>query len=165
MCQVVPVPVDDCQKFVDENVEKLYQLLREEVTVDHICKGLHVCGQQMRALAVNKDRSQRCILCHTFAEFVFVELKDNRTEAAILNSLDKVCSLVPQHDRTECKNMINTYLGMLIELFKTQETPDDVCRMLRLCASASPKASECDLCKVVADWVLDEVEVCTYRKY
>lgn len=79
-----------------------------------------------------KDTTQ-CIVCEFAVKFLEYQLKNNRSEKAVEDALNKVCKLAPSKYKDQCVSIINTYGPYLVHLIFELETPEKVCEVLGLC--------------------------------
>ncbi|XP_028967063.1 uncharacterized protein LOC100907708 [Galendromus occidentalis] len=162
-CAACPA-IEKCQEVIDENVDKLFELLREEVTVEKICQTIGLCGS--RKLASTPVRSpervqgQTCELCRTVTHFLIDELKDNKTDEAVLEVLERVCKVLPV-DRVECDNAIDTYGQIIISMIRQNVSADQICSAIGLCSSRmiAKKVGndQCNVCVLVTGFLIDEL--------
>lgn len=59
-------------------------------------------------------------------------LGDERSGVGILESMEKTCSVLPV-DATECKNYINVYGNIILQLVEENLTPSEICTAVGLC--------------------------------
>merc|ERR1711894_657720 len=52
------------------------------------------------------------------------------------NALDSLCTYLPSSIGGECKNFVDTYTDLIIEMLTNDVTPKELCTELRLCSSA-----------------------------
>ncbi|XP_022664908.1 uncharacterized protein LOC111251967 isoform X3 [Varroa destructor] len=163
ICLLVPADPAKCQEFVDEHIEALYKKLRKDVTVDHICKGLHVCDQP-RQTTFAKTRNcvrvagQGCILCAGISEWVLAKIRSMKSKTEILAGYERLCSILPGKDRAECQNVVDTYGEIIYNLIRQNVTSEQVCKSLLCCVARQPQDKHCELCKLAATWIIDEVK-------
>jgi saposin len=74
-----------------------------------------------------------CTVCQYAVQFLDSELKNNKTEAAVVSALDKVCGIVPAALRDQCNSLIQTYGVYLVELLVQFADPTKVCQAIKLC--------------------------------
>lgn len=64
---------------------------------------------------------------------VVEELKDHRSEEAIMAALERVCSLLPRPDRPSCDGFINQYGSELVDIIIEEGDPSLACARLGVC--------------------------------
>lgn len=74
-----------------------------------------------------------CTVCQYAVQFLDYELKNNRTEQAVVSALDKVCKIAPSSLRDQCDALINSYGVYLVQLLIEFADPLKVCQAIKLC--------------------------------
>uniref|UniRef100_A0A8C5HJM5 Prosaposin n=1 Tax=Gouania willdenowi TaxID=441366 RepID=A0A8C5HJM5_GOUWI len=107
----------------------------QNVKTASLCGAVTHCQQSVW----NKPqmKSVPCDLCKEVLTVVAQALKDNGTEAEILNYLEKACQLIPDAGLTaECKEMVDDYYPILINIIVGElEDPAVACGAMGLCRS------------------------------
>jgi len=78
-----------------------------------------------------------CDICKRVVEMIMNQLKDNRTEEAIIQALENVCSLFPQKTRQKCDAFIEQYANELIHILIEEGDPGLACALLGVCVPNS----------------------------
>ncbi|OQR66390.1 hypothetical protein BIW11_04988 [Tropilaelaps mercedesae] len=156
VCLIVPMDASECQQFIDQYVDKIYQLLREEITVDHICRGLRVCaapklGRQALAL-------QRCTVCKRIADWLYDEIAQNKSQEVILTRPERMCQAMPEEDRAQCVNIMDLDIGLINALVRLNLTSADNCITMRMCPVPRRKDAGCALCLTAVGAIFDEIK-------
>jgi len=89
---------------------------------------------------VNNETSStmNCLICKQVAEWAIHKLKDNRTEAAIIQALDEVCDTVfSKHQQPQCESFVKEYADEIIGILKQENDPNMICALLGVCAHKS----------------------------
>ena len=55
----------------------------------------------------------------------------------ITQALEEVCTLMPSSIKAQCVTVINTYGPYVIELMAQEMKPDEICKAIGLCKTAS----------------------------
>lgn len=76
---------------------------------------------------------QVCPLCEIVVHLVEGELQNNSTQKEIEVTLQKACSLMPQNDQQQCRNMVDVYTGYIIGMLESLATAEQICQTLGLC--------------------------------
>jgi len=125
---------NECVSISDEYLDSLFTFIRQSLQPKELCQALGACPKSLESIQIRKvaDISEvinvfpaqmpltplksaepvaqnsdvECLLCKRLVQYVIQELKDNRTEEAIISALDRVCSLFPSKDRAQCKNFV-----------------------------------------------------------
>jgi len=74
-----------------------------------------------------------CTVCEYAVQFLDSELKNNKTEAAVVAALDNVCKIVPPSLKDQCNSLITTYGTYLVQLLIQFADPLKVCQAIKLC--------------------------------
>lgn len=99
-----------------------------------------------------------CLLCKRIVNIILNELKDNRTEDAIVAALDHVCQLFPKARRDECQSFVERYTDELIHILTEETDPEMACTLLGVCMPKSvrdslPTHEQEDNSKETISWV------------
>ena len=74
-----------------------------------------------------------CVACEFLVQYVDTELKNNATDAKIIEGMEKICGVAPPSLRKECVSLADTYGPYLIQLFVQYAQPKAVCQAISLC--------------------------------
>jgi saposin len=74
-----------------------------------------------------------CTVCQYVIQFLDLELKGNKTEAAVVNALKNVCKFTPASLRDQCDSLVSTYGVYLVQLLLEFSDPLKVCQALKVC--------------------------------
>jgi len=92
-------------------------------------------------------------------------IKENKTEAAIKNGLDKLCSLLPSSISGQCESLVTLYGDAIIKLLVDEIDPSAICKELKLCSPAhkvvkSPVKGEvtCEFCKYAMTYLDNQLK-------
>lgn len=89
------------------------------------------------AQPVELPKDLECDLCKRIVEMIVQQLKDNRTEEAIIQALKGVCSLFPQKGRQKCDDFVEQYANELIHILIEEGDPALACALLGVCVPNS----------------------------
>jgi len=107
----------------------------QNVKTASLCGAVSHCQQNVW----NKPqmKSVPCNLCKEVLIVVEQLLKDNATEAEVLQYLEKACQLIPEESvATECKDIVDNYYPILLGILTGElEDPSVVCGAMGLCVS------------------------------
>ncbi|XP_054918958.2 uncharacterized protein Sap-r [Dermacentor andersoni] len=164
VCTMLPGSLaQKCVDMVNTYYDMLVNLLLQELVPDQVCKELGLCPSIKKAgmhpvasVPSKKPTDEECDICQTVVQFVYNELKNNKTEEEVKQLLDRVCSLLPDSWKQTCTDTVNTYYDQLVELILQGFTPEQVCQELGLCPSAQRKLGATRPVKVASD------ETCVY---
>ncbi|XP_067408762.1 prosaposin-like isoform X2 [Emydura macquarii macquarii] len=111
-----------------------------------------------------------CDICETMVKEVALLLENNRTEAEMVYEMEKVCSVLPQGIKDQCKDFVETYGKAVIDMLLEATNPEAVCIMLKLCPSNRPSPAVrivpeklqagdfCDVCKMIVAYLEKQLE-------
>jgi len=80
-----------------------------------------------------KANPLECEACQYVIQFLENELKNNKTETAIVKALDAVCIIAPSSLKDKCNNIIKTYGIYLVQLIIEFADPLHACQSIKLC--------------------------------
>ncbi|XP_066549135.1 prosaposin [Amia ocellicauda] len=92
-------------------------------------------------------KSVPCDLCKEVLTVVGNLLKDNATQAEILDYLEKACQLIPDSGlSSECKEMVDNYYPILIGIITGElDDPAVACSALGLCRSLQKEMAQAEI--------------------
>jgi hypothetical protein len=106
-----------------------------------------------------------CLICKQVAVWAIKKLKDNRTEEAIVQTLDQVCDKVfSKGKQTECEAFVKQYTDELIGIFKETDDPRIICILLGVCdkgmtlAASSEAVAHCTFCQDASRRLLNRIQ-------
>uniref|UniRef100_A0A3Q0RPC0 Prosaposin n=1 Tax=Amphilophus citrinellus TaxID=61819 RepID=A0A3Q0RPC0_AMPCI len=105
--------------------------------------------------------SPTCAICEFVMKQLDSMLEDHATEEEIIQSVEKVCSILPSSLSAQCKDLIETYGQAIIDLLVQQADPKTVCTVLGLCngqdlALDKPRfkaGGYCEVCKMAVNYI------------
>ncbi|KAI1280318.1 Prosaposin [Halotydeus destructor] len=115
------------------------------------------------------EGSLECMICKQVAQWTIVELKDNKTEEAIVQALDQVCDRIfTAKQRPQCEAFVKQYSDEIISILKQENDPELICNLVGACDNVEansvlktevlPEQGNgfvCEYCLKAAQW-LDE---------
>ncbi|XP_066514218.1 prosaposin-like [Hoplias malabaricus] len=120
--------------------------------------GMDTSGLQIQPSTGTQHEVQISPQC-TFCLFIIKKLEDmlpkERTEKAIVDALEKICSHLPDHYKEQCDNFLETYGTQLLDFLLTSATPHAICTLLHLClvqdqpAVVPYQSSDCQSCRTL----------------
>ncbi|CAF5008828.1 unnamed protein product, partial [Rotaria sp. Silwood1] len=148
-----------CQTIVNLFSPQFQQL--ELNPGNNFCKQLTICQTPMielqPAISIKKEdktgsieepwivdnlsSTPQCTICQYVISYLDAALKNNKSEEAIEEALEKVCTILPSKERTECDELIKTYGPVIAELIAQSADPDTICRYLGMCQDSITKKS------------------------
>ncbi|XP_078493273.1 uncharacterized protein LOC100176110 isoform X12 [Ciona intestinalis] len=153
-----------CSEFTKEYLPQLWDMISYN-DAGLICSTLYMCEEADKPVVqpvsvakqapVDAGDPISCAVCRLVVHEVDKMLEGNKTEAAVVAALEKVCGLMPADISQECRDFVKHYGGTLVDLIINEVESGAICSMLLLC---SPQANynkvsdstTCDLCELVA---------------
>ncbi|KAG8182465.1 hypothetical protein JTE90_020385 [Oedothorax gibbosus] len=167
VCKYLPGSLSgQCKDFVDKYTELLIQMIVEQIPPEQICAALNMCDSYtIKKVKTPKVKDLECDLCKEAIGKVEDMIKDSKTEDAIRNALDKVCSILPSSIAAKCENFVNQYTETLITLLTLELDPSMVCAELKVCPASEqyPKLRskaqdvECQSCQYALHFVQEQL--------
>jgi saposin len=79
------------------------------------------------------DGKFTCVICEYAVSYIETRLQQNQTEEAIIDTLEKVCTVAPAKFQQECQGIIENYGPLIIQLLLQFADPNAVCGIIKLC--------------------------------
>ncbi|XP_070545176.1 prosaposin-like isoform X1 [Ptychodera flava] len=171
LCESLGPFEEQCKNYMDQYIPVLLDLLATELDPQTICAAIGFCPKKTvlsmkpklivpsvkMTPAKKVDSSLECTVCEFAMQEIDSLLTQNSTASEIISVVDKVCSILPQTIRAECKAFIDDYGSEIIQLLVAKLNPTQVCTKLGLCAGKTLKSqplkdAECDVCKLVMQY-------------
>jgi saposin len=173
VCQYLPgLLKDECNVLIEKYTPLLVKLIVSDLPPAQICQALGLCPRIDTNVAAKTQvsllppRSKiECSICARVMTYVDAVLVANSTVEEIEHALEAVCNFVP--DSPECKDLIDQYAPLLVQMIVAEFTPVQICQALGMCPrsllaqslkTAGPVALnvnslECSLCVNVMNYV------------
>uniref|UniRef100_A0A803T2U3 Prosaposin n=1 Tax=Anolis carolinensis TaxID=28377 RepID=A0A803T2U3_ANOCA len=183
-----PAFVDTCKSYISQYSDLAIQMMMHMQPQD-ICQMVGFCSSvksvplqilvpakaisPVKAEPVETSLSQResfslCEACTIMVEEVTSLLESNKTEEEMVYGMEKVCSVLPQQFREECRDFVDIYGKSLIDMLLEATDPKVVCESLGCCGSKVLPAEKlvpvksqvgglCDVCKMVVAYADKEL--------
>jgi saposin len=166
VCSLLPSSISaKCVNFVNKYTQTIVTLLMEELDPDMVCAALNVCPGSVQKVKI-EVKDAECEVCKKVAETLVSLVKDEKTEAAIKGALETVCRYLPGSMSAKCKDFVDEYTDLLIQMIIEEIPPEQICAALNMCPSytvkrvktAKVKDIECDLCKEAIGKIEDMIK-------
>ncbi|XP_076824289.1 uncharacterized protein LOC143470198 isoform X14 [Clavelina lepadiformis] len=185
-CNQIPFFESECRDKLDTVADNLIALLAKN-DAEQICSTLYMCGAAVEeeveeenllpASQIDETVQDKvsdpvsCAVCRVAVHELDRLLQGNKTEAAVIAALDKVCNIAPVDIRKECQIFIDKYGKDVVDLIINEVESGIICSTLMLCSSQKVGLVQlkkpvvvgasvgCELCMTVIeelDHVLDE---------
>ncbi|XP_060710153.1 prosaposin [Hemiscyllium ocellatum] len=178
-CNLGPGLTELCEKYIVQQAPRVAEILmqtnaKEICTTNGFCQRPATVPMQLLQKAIVKPiqkntvstaTSQGCIIC----EFALREIENfllkNRTEEAVVNIVEKVCSLLPATVQDECNDFVEQYGKAVVTLLAQELKPSIVCTLIGVCSNTQHVAIEdikpkqlktgplCEICKTVITYL------------
>uniref|UniRef100_A0A8C5SQI5 Pulmonary surfactant-associated protein B n=1 Tax=Laticauda laticaudata TaxID=8630 RepID=A0A8C5SQI5_LATLA len=93
-------------------------------------------------LCIQKEAFSLCEVCTIMVEEVASLLESNKTEEEMIQGMEKVCLVLPEKSREECKDFVEVYGKSILDMLLEATSPKMVCVMLRCCKNNILPAGE-----------------------
>jgi saposin len=81
----------------------------------------------------NRTAVVDCIICQYIVHELENILKNNKSEEAVKEALEEICTIVPKSIQQQCTSLISTYSEYIVQLILDLGDPHKVCQLLKLC--------------------------------
>ncbi|KAL3318385.1 hypothetical protein Ciccas_002954 [Cichlidogyrus casuarinus] len=163
----------DCKIFVDQYSDVIVEMVMKEYTPEQVCSKIKLCYSSLKRLdkpafhwpgllnPTPKDNIE-CTECKFIVNFMYTQLKDNKTIMKIEEVLEKICDYLPGSIAKKCDKMIDDYFVTLVRLIELETSPEDICKALGFCESAQtttqkPNDFVCDECAAIMTTAYDKL--------
>ncbi|XP_022087388.1 uncharacterized protein LOC110977496 isoform X2 [Acanthaster planci] len=166
VCPLLPESLaEQCKGFLDLYGPVLLKLIVDkELSPPDICKDLRLCSSSSKlpaGLTFSKG-SLDCAGCKDLVTALEDFLEQNVDK--VMEFIAKICDLLPEADRQECKNYIEVYGSYLLELILEEFlSPETLCKDLKLCTQSLvglPPAEICNLGPTFWCASMDNAKLC-----
>lgn len=140
--------VQTCKQFVDTYGKMVIDMLINKIDPEKVCIQLGLCTGSERFPKINipvfklsktsvgtSDPGPICMVCQLVVTEVKAMIGDNATEAEIMQALEKACAMLPDKYSKQCKDFVDKYGPMVIDLLIKDIDPEQVCTQLGLCST------------------------------
>jgi len=169
VCAYLPSSLSkQCNTFVSTYTELIIDMLVNDVSPDMVCTNLGLCKDAylylsntiVKTLPVVKKaplpkKDPYCTLCQVVVEDLEKSLGDAKTQEAIEEALDVLCTSLSLPVHKECEKMVAKYTEEIISLLLQEYTSQQVCQEVQLCVNNDINTN--DISQIQFDVV--EVEV------
>ncbi|CAL1543582.1 unnamed protein product [Lymnaea stagnalis] len=159
VCDIVPATLrDECKEFLNTYGPLILQLLVQELQPQQICAAIGLCSvTSIKLQAIEKVNGPVCALCEYVMQELDQMLAENSTQDQIEAALKKVCDIVPATLRDECKEFLNTYGPLILQLLVQELQPQQICAAIGLCSANQlalkpqqlESSASCALCELI----------------
>lgn len=145
VCSFLPSSLTkQCNTFVDAYTEIIIDMLTKDVSPEMVCTNLGLCKDtwQTDIMVVEEQIEEEdspqfkdpyCTLCEVVVQDLENSLGAKKTQAAIEQALDVLCTSLSAPVHKECEKMITKYTEEIVELFLKDYSAKEICTELGLC--------------------------------
>merc|ERR1712072_409406 len=139
-CNDLPILQDQCKSIVDKYLDKIIQYLKDGQDQTYICNEIGDFCSAESYLAVQKSfvahvkgqtKGVTCDICKEVCKWIEDYGIDKGLDA-IEHYVDGKCDDLPFISGA-CKDLVNKWIGKLVDLLKQDLSPDEVCKKVDLC--------------------------------
>ncbi|XP_069836727.1 prosaposin [Dendropsophus ebraccatus] len=176
-----------CKTYINQYADLFLQMMIQ-VPAQQICSSAGLCAQEKstpmleitpaKVVVVPAMKLQPsvkvaqkpegfdtvCELCQLVMTKLEDLLEKNSSQEHIKEALEKVCYVIPSQYRQKCKDLIDTYCVLIIDLLEQEVSPKEVCVAIGLCAIHQPKivkltaehiqsGASCEVCKMMVNYM------------
>ncbi|XP_056386684.1 prosaposin [Hyla sarda] len=175
-----------CKTYINQYADLFLQMMIQ-VPAQQICSSAGLCAQEKSkpmleitpakamipavklqpAVKVSQKPESFDAVCDV-CQMVMTKLEDllenNSSQEHIKEALEKVCYVVPSKYRQKCRDIIDQYSVLIIELLEQEITPKEICVAIGLCSVQQPKlvkltaeriqsGAYCEVCKMMVKYM------------
>lgn len=124
-CLLIPMHYDYCKKKVNENIDKIIDMIKQKVSPADICKFIGLCDELNANPVI-------CEGCHYVIAAIEEWLKSRDLEDVIEKKLDAYCKLFPRYVDT-CDLVVKVGIPKFIDFIVEVEDPSRICKQIKVC--------------------------------
>lgn len=131
VCEVIGMCTNKTAVFYSRQKDSKEKMLgRKNLKKEKLAKAQTPIKSRKSELKANP---LECEACQYVLQFLENEIKNNKTETAIVNALDAVCIIAPSSVREKCVDLVKTYGIYLVQLLIEFADPLHACQSIKLC--------------------------------
>jgi len=143
LCKQAPAGLQSqCDNLVDQDLDQIFNAIKNKLDPDAVCKMIHVCSQKLNNLQfdnvpeVNKGFNPKCGACKRVVQNLESKVLNGATEDDVKNELHKLCDDLP-FGSSKCISIVDNNLDKIFDAIKQKLDPEAVCKMIHLCSQKS----------------------------
>lgn len=137
-----------CEQFINDNSNKIVDLLAAKKTPKIICIIMGCCfiikDSVSPALQIKSDIAAdddikyqpECVICEFVMKKLENDLSDKSDKEAIINTVKNICHVMPHSVAKSCKSFIDNYFDMIVLMIQTMK-PSEICAEMKLCSEVT----------------------------
>lgn len=129
-----------CEDAVEKHADFIVDAIIKNLSAKEICTVLGFCiGEEVSSshaietLELKNDTPQ-CVICEFVVMHLETEMWHKKTQAKIRQDMLNICTSLPKHVSTNCKQFVNKYADLIIKLVSTMP-PKEICAEINLCVT------------------------------
>jgi saposin len=139
-CNELPILQDQCKQIVDKYLDQIIQYLKDGQDQTYICNEIGGFCQEASYVAVQKafvahvkgqTKGVTCDICDEVCKWI-IDFGVDKGIDEIEKFIDGKCDDLPFISGA-CKDLVNKWIGKLVDLLKQDLSPDEVCKKVGLC--------------------------------
>jgi len=152
-CYRLPDSLENaCVKMVNEFADPIIDAIVNSVDRDMVCTKLKMCASRLPAPPPPRDSKAECVMCETVMAKLDDMIADRQNQAEVKEALSKVCGYIPSMFSSQCKDYVDQYGDMIMDMLAQELSPEMICSQLGFCVKAKarlPSGSDqqCTLCE------------------
>jgi len=149
VCAYLPKSLSkQCNTFVSTYTELIIDMLVKDVSPEMVCTNLGLCKDAylytqntivktlpVRMLAPAPKKTPYCTLCEVVVQDLEKSLGDTKTQEAIEEALDVLCTSLSLPVHKECEKLVAKYTEEIISLLLQEYSAQEVCKEVQLCVN------------------------------
>ncbi|GFT56774.1 hypothetical protein NPIL_92711 [Nephila pilipes] len=141
-CNVFPDFIKNpCISLINSNVDRLLDILQQELRPENVCPALGMCADQLRVGVSPRVKDLECDVCKDVVTSFQTKLQDPASKEMIMTFLEEGCMRLPDSVASECKKFVDDNIDYLLKMIVEEMDPKIVCSILKICP-ATPQFSE-----------------------
>eukprot|EP01113_Clastostelium_recurvatum_P000202 TRINITY_DN10099_c0_g1_i1.p1 TRINITY_DN10099_c0_g1~~TRINITY_DN10099_c0_g1_i1.p1 ORF type:complete len:379 (-),score=118.87 TRINITY_DN10099_c0_g1_i1:61-1197(-) len=133
-----------CKQLLETGIPQIIQMIENKETPNAICISMSMCKKSMRPtntimITPLLANPLECEVCHVIVRAVDGWIQSNKTEEAIEQDLNRLCTFFLHESKDACQKIADTETHKLVEWIVNNETPEKACDkgQLNMCTSES----------------------------
>jgi len=162
LCSYLGPYKDQCVATISEYGPEIFQLIADNLDPDVTCDALFECSNKLckkTTIKHEKDNSIRilmekmlsrsnvhhvkggfkCQICKQVIQELHKLLLNNATKEALVEELEKVCTVLPEPYQDQCDATVEMYGNEIVDLVIEELDPERTCIAIDMCSSNMPQ--------------------------
>ncbi|KAG9509153.1 Prosaposin, partial [Fragariocoptes setiger] len=122
-----------CNSFVDQYLPSFYDAIVHALDPTNVCMNIKACDPQEPHSMVAVESKKYCDTCMQTVSIIDEYLATNSIQKDIVHLAEAVCNQMPEDNRHECKQIVETFGPEIIKKITMMISPKQVCTEIKLC--------------------------------